>query len=365
MKYSFFAFVFFASVAFADVSLPRLISDHMVLQREDTLHLWGHAAAKEKIQISIDQKTYKIKADQQGSWKLDLPPHAAGGPYELKVKGNNEIIIHDVLFGDVWLCTGQSNMVLPMERVKEKYSADIADANNPNIRNFFIKTMTDLTGPRQDLPDGQWIPASPETVLAFGAVTYFFARDIYTKYKVPIGIINSSVGGTPIEAWISEGGFKDFDSILKTIGTNKDTSYIAVRMSENRKHAVNRPMEDQGLLQTPKWSAIDYNPVGWANINIPGFWEDQGLRDLDGVVWYRREIDVPTSMSDQEVKLYMGRIVDADQFYVNGTQVGNVTYQYPPRRYTIAKGLLHPGKNILVIRVVNTGGKGGFVPDKP
>ncbi|MBK8281277.1 MAG: sialate O-acetylesterase [Saprospiraceae bacterium] len=365
MKYSFFAFVFFASVAFADVSLPRLISDHMVLQREDTLHLWGHAAAKEKIQISIDQKTYKIKADQQGSWKLDLPPHAAGGPYELKVKGNNEIIIHDVLFGDVWLCTGQSNMVLPMERVKEKYSADIADANNPNIRNFFIKTMTDLTGPRQDLPDGQWIPASPETVLAFGAVTYFFARDIYTKYKVPIGIINSSVGGTPIEAWISEGGFKDFDSILKTIGTNKDTSYIAVRMSENRKHAVNRTMEDQGLLQTPKWSAIDYNPVGWANINIPGFWEDQGLRDLDGVVWYRREIDVPTSMSDQEVKLYMGRIVDADQFYVNGTQVGNVTYQYPPRRYTIAKGLLHPGKNILVIRVVNTGGKGGFVPDKP
>jgi sialate O-acetylesterase len=349
----------------AQISLPRLVSDGAVLQRDEPLKLWGKASPKEKLTITIDGQKYKTQADATGSWVTTTKPHAAGGPYIIHIKGKTELTVSDVLFGDVWLCTGQSNMVLNMERVKEKYADDIAAASYPHIRNFFIKTMTDLNGPQTDLPDGKWQAVTPKSVLDFGAVSYFFAREIYLKHHIPIGIVNASVGGTPIEAWISENGLRTFDNLQKTIAQNKDKSYVENRQAEARRRAITRPNLDQGSLQTPKWYEPSYQAKGWQNINIPGYWEDQGLNNLDGIVWYRREIDLPASMVGPEAKLYMGRIVDADQMYLNGQAIGNVTYQYPPRRYTIPAGLLKPGKNILTIRVQNTAGKGGFVPDKP
>jgi sialate O-acetylesterase len=255
-------------------------------------------------------------------------------------------------------------MVIPMERVKEKYPEDIASANYPDIRNFFVQTLTDLNGPKDDFPQGEWKTANPKDVLTFGAVTFFFARDIQEKYKVPIGIINSSVGGTPIEAWISEGGYKELGDIQKIIARNKDTSYVN---SFNRRLTAFLParpqVRDLGTIE--HWESVDYQPKGWRNYNIPGFWEDQGLKDLNGVVWFRREFEVPQSWLGKPIRLFMGRIVDADEMYVNGKKIGNITYQYPPRRYEIPSDLLKPGKNTFVIRVTNTAGKGGFVPDKP
>lgn len=353
----------------SQISLPKLVSNGAVLQRDEPINLWGYASPKEKITIQINKEKYKTQANEKGHWEVKIPAHPAGGPHTIILKGKNEIKVEDVLFGDVWLGSGQSNMVVNMERVKEKYPDDIASANYPQIRNFFIKTMTDLTGPQKDFPDGQWVVVSPQNVLTMGAVTYFFAREIHTRYNVPVGIINSSVGGTPIEAWISEKGFKDFDKILKTIETNKDTAAISQRLAafRNRPGGGEQPRQPQdlGTSESPKWYETSYKPKAWADINIPGFWEDQGLNNLDGVVWFRREIDVLKEMVNTEVKLYMGRIVDSDHVYVNGTQVGNITYQYPPRRYIIPSGVLKPGKNTIVIRVQNNGGKGGFVPDKP
>ncbi|MBK9490615.1 MAG: sialate O-acetylesterase [Haliscomenobacter sp.] len=350
---------------FAQIRLPRLISDGMVLQREQNLKIWGWASAQENISLKLNGKTYRSKADAQGNWNIALPAQPAGGPFDIALKGKNELLIRDVYFGDVWICAGQSNMVLPMERVKERYMADIEQANYPAIRNFFIPTLTNVQGPQADLPSGKWEVATPQNVMSFGSASYFFAKTIYDKYQIPIGLINASVGGTPIEAWISEAGLQTFPDLLATIQQNKDTSYVNGLNRKARQAVVPRPSEDKGMLEPIKWFDPAYVPKNWRNINVPGYWEDQGIKDLNGVVWYRKEIDVPASMCGVPAKLFLGRIVDADFAYVNGQAVGNITYQYPPRRYTVPAGVLKPGKNTLVVRVINQGGKGGFVPDKP
>jgi sialate O-acetylesterase len=340
----------------------------MVLQRDTKLNIWGWAKAGEKVNISFNGKKYKATTDKEGNWKVQLAPTKAGGPYTMDIKASNQITLKDILIGDVWMCAGQSNMVIPMERVKEKYPDEIATANNSQIRHFFIPTYTDLQKPWVDLPTGYWKSAVKGDILQFSAVAYFFAKKIYEKYQVPIGLVNASVGGTLIEAWISEEGLKDFPQLTATIQKMKDTAYVN---STNRAAFAaigtrNRPTEtsDLGLAGPIKWFDQNYVPKAWHKYYIPGYWADQGVRGLNGVVWFRKEIDVPASMTGVPAKLFMGRIIDADHVYINGKLVGNITYQYPPRRYEVPADLLKPGKNSIVVRVQNQAGKGGFVPDK-
>jgi sialate O-acetylesterase len=355
-------------MAAAQVKLPRLVRDSMVLQRESKVKVWGWAAKGEKVTVNFNGKRFKTTTGTDGTWSILLPPMKAGGPYSMDISARNKITLKDILIGDVWICAGQSNMVHQMELHKETYAEEIAKANYPQIRHFFIPTLTSLQGPREDLPTGYWKSANPEDVRQFSAVAYFFAKTIYEKYHVPIGLINASVGGTPIEAWTSEEGLKDFPALLQTAQKNKDTAYVNnLNRSAFASGSANSQKEtsDKGLTGSKPWYDTTYVPKGWRIINIPGYWEDQGIKDLNGVVWYRKEIDVPATMTGIPAKIYLGRIVDADYLYVNGKLVGNTTYQYPQRRYQVPAGVLKPGKNILVIRVINQSGKGGFVPDKP
>jgi sialate O-acetylesterase len=370
----------FQEGALANVKLPVLISDGMVLQRDTKINIWGWASPGEKVRVKFIDKTFSTVTGRDGNWKVTLPPMKAGGPYTMEIKGKNSIAIKDILIGDVWFCSGQSNMVLNMERVKEKYPGDIANADYPEIRNFFVPTASDVVSVHDDLPPGKWVSASPENVLTFGAVTFFFARSIYTECKIPIGIINSSVGGTPIEAWISEEGFKEFPQILTRIESFKDTAYMNPILRAAAKRAgtgqgsagvsgLSDRGKDKGLSGPEPWYDPEYNPAdepqGWHKFWLPGYLDDQGVRGLDGVIWFRKEINVPESMTGRPAKLFMGRIVDADEVYVNGVFSGSISYQYPPRRYNLPAGLLKPGKNVIVIRLTNYSGKGGFVPDKP
>src|SRR4030043_1501488 len=215
-----------SSSAYSTVKLPVLISDGMVLQRDTKITIWGWASPGEKVTVKFLGKTYRTVTPAGGEWNILLPSLKQGGPFSMYIKGENAITINDILVGDVWFCSGQSNMVLTMERVKERYPDEIAGANYPEIRNFFIPTASDVASIHEDLPPGKWVLASPENVLGFGAVTFFFARSIYKEYKVPIGIINSSVGGTPIEAWISEEGLKEFSQLKSRIEKLKDTAYL-------------------------------------------------------------------------------------------------------------------------------------------
>ncbi|HEY4288834.1 MAG TPA: sialate O-acetylesterase [Puia sp.] len=337
---------------FAQIRLPRLVRDSMVLQRDRKMNIWGWASKGESVSVKFNGKSYRSDAGSDGKWKLELPPMKAGGPYTMEISGKNKIVLHDVLIGDVWLCSGQSNMVHQMKLHRVRYPDEIAGAHYPEIRQFWIPTGTNLQGPQDDLPAGYWKSANPEDVLEFSAVAYFFAKDLYEKYKVPVGIINSSVGGTPIEAWTSEEGLNHFPSQLTMIEKNKDTAYIN---DLSRKKAATMPDKPRKIDSGGKW-----RPIG-----IPGYWEDQGLRNLDGVVWYRKEIIVPESMTGKPATVFLGRIVNADVLYINGKEVGNTTYEYPQRRYTISADVLKPGKNLFEVRVTNISGKGGFVPDKP
>jgi sialate O-acetylesterase len=334
----------------------------MVLQRDIKINIWGWASKNEKIRIKFNGKNFKTTANTNGKWLLQLPPMKAGGPYTMNIDAGNHIVIDNILIGDVWLCSGQSNMVHQVKLHSVRYANEIVNANYPQIRHFWIPTMTDLNGQHDDLPTGYWKSANPEDVLEFSAVAYFFAKKIYEKYHVPIGLINASVGGTPIEAWTSEEGLKEFPNIDATIQKNKDTSYVN---GVTRKPPVNTDQRQNDKGMNDAWFEPAYIPRDWRAINIPGYWEDQGIKDLDGVVWYRREIDIPASMTNIPAKVFLGRIVDADFLYINGKMVGNTSYQYPQRRYQIPAGILKPGKNIFVIRVINNSGKGGFVPDKP
>jgi sialate O-acetylesterase len=348
---------FLPAAAAAQVQLPQLISDHMVLQRDVPLTLWGWSTPSEKVVVRIAGQT--VKATHSGdTWQVRLRPMKAGGPYTLDISGQTHIVVNDVLVGDVWFCSGQSNMVLPMERVKEKYPEEITGANYPEIRNFFVPTATNLQGPGKDLPASHWVKGDTAGVLGFGAATWFFARQLYQKYHVPIGIINSSVGGTPIEAWISRDGFKDMPGYV-------DRPFMVSTIDQTRE-SMRRSyhLPDKGLAGPVKWFDPAYIPEGWHPFWMPGYWADQGVKGLNGVVWFRREIDVPESMAGKPARLFVGRIVDADETYVNGVRVGNITYQYPPRRYNIPPGLLKSGKNLMVVRITNSSGKGGFVPDK-
>lgn len=338
----------------------------MVLQRNHPIKIWGWAAQGEKISVTFNGKHRKTVASRDGDWSVEFPEMKAGGPYSIQFNGSNKIELNDILVGDVWLCAGQSNMVHQLNIHDITYANEIANANYPEIRHFKIPTQTDLTGPDKDFNGGSWQSAVPDEIRSFSAVAYFFAKKIYEKYKVPIGLINASVGGTPIEAWTSEAEFQEFPEILKTIEKNKDTAYVNSRIRGKRgADKMADDTGDKGLMGPLAWYDPNFEPKNWRRINIPGYWEDQGIRNLNGVVWYRKVIEIPTDMIAQEAKVFLGRIVDADELYINGQKVGNTTYQYPQRRYTVPKNILKAGTNIFTIKVTNYTGKGGFVPDKP
>jgi len=360
--------LFILQSALGQVKLPLLVSDGMVLQRDTDLKIWGWADANEKLTINFNNKTYNAQAGKEGKWEVMIVPLNAGGPYNMTISGSNQITIKNIIVGDVWVCSGQSNMEYPMNRVKEKYADVIAQSNNPNIRQFFVSQKYNFKTPQEDLQSGSWESVNSETILHFTAVGYFFAKTLYEKYKVPIGLINASLGGSPAQAWISENALKEFPDYLQTAEKFKDDNYI--REIQTKDKAVSDEWYgrlnqlDKGLAEK-KWFDVNYIPDGWLTMNVPGYWADYELGNINGVIWFRNEFNVPASMIGKPAKLRLGRIVDADTVYINGEIAGTTSYQYPRRNYELLANMLKTGKNIIVIRVINNSGRGGFVLDKP
>jgi sialate O-acetylesterase len=366
----FYLLLLFSHAAFSEVRLPRLVSDGMVLQRGNSAKIWGWAAADEKVAITFNGKTYNDTTGKDGKWAIMLSGLKAGGPYEMEIKGSNRFTLRDILIGDVWVCSGQSNMDLTMARVEERYTDVIANSDNPTIRRFFVSKRYDFNTPQEDLESGYWESANPQTVLRFTAAGYFFAKALYEKYKVPIGLIHASVGGSPAEAWLSEDALKEFQAHLEMAKKFKNDDYV--NKIANKDKAISDAWyghlqeKDKGMADDQKpWFDPTYDASDWATMNVPGYWADGPLGHVNGVVWFRKEIDVPASMTGKPAKLLLGRVVDSDRTYVNGKFVGSVSYQYPPRKYDLPENLLKAGENIIVVRIVNNIGRGGFIPDKP
>jgi sialate O-acetylesterase len=355
--------------SFEQIRLPRLISDGMILQRELPVRVWGWASPGENILLDFNNRQYKTAADKAGSWEIMLAPVSAGGPYEMKFTASNKVEVKDIFFGDVWVCSGQSNMEFMMERLLPLFETQLPGTDNPLIRMFRVPQNYNFKAVQYDFPSGGWQKATPESVLKFSAVAWYFADELYKKYHVPVGLINASLGGSPAEAWISEDAVKEFPAYYAELQKFKNDSLIVRIEAQDKKRSDEwyklLNTKDRGYSDTLNpWYKGDMRSTEWMDMEVPGFWANTPLGAVNGVVWFRKEINVPASMVDKPERLILGCIVDADYAFINGIQVGNTGYMYPSRKYAVAPGILHEGKNIIVVRIISNKGKGGFVAGK-
>lgn len=326
----------------AKVRLPRLVSDRMVLQRDTELDIWGWADPGEKVTVRFQGRHYDTETGADGCWHVLLPPQQAGGPFVLEV---NEIVIRDVLVGDVWLCSGQSNQETPIARLTDKFP-EINVSNNHMIRHYKVPTQ-DVKGELREEIAGNagWHSAIASDVMNWTALAYFFAQEAYEHTHVPVGMLVSSLGGSAIESWISQEHLKEFPQLLVD-----QAAFDSLKLAR----------QDRGA---GRWQLPECDDSDWATMTVPAYWRENGA-DIRGTVWCRKTFDVPPSMAGRHARLYMGTMVDSDSVFVNGTFVGFTSYTYPPRKYDIPAGVLREGKNVIAVRLTANGGNGGFVKDK-
>ncbi|RAK07178.1 sialate O-acetylesterase [Halanaerobium saccharolyticum] len=352
------------------LKLPSLVSDGMVLQRDEEIKIWGWAEAGQEVEIYFKGQEYVTEVNSLGEWSLVLPPQKAGGPFEMKISSSEKKIeLKDILVGEVWLCSGQSNMELPMQRVKDRYAEEIKKAGNDQLRIFKLPILYNFKEENQDIFGANWKKVKRDNILDFSAVSYFFAKKLNEKYKVPVGVINASVGGSPVEAWMSRKALNDYPEYLKKADEFAEPQNInqakKYNLKVNKEWADKIYNSDQGLQQDPDYYKPSYNDLDWSKVEIPVKFDQINFKHKNGVVWFRKEIKLTKEQSEKKARLWLGRIVDADTAYVNGKRVGGVTYKYPPRKYELKKGILKEGKNLIAIRIVVNDGQGEFVEDKP
>jgi sialate O-acetylesterase len=366
-----------AAPLFAEVQLAKIFGDNMVLQREVKLNIWGSASPNETIQLTFRGKRYKTVADENGAWRCVLPKLRAGRGEELvitgktiagkTITGTNKLVLKNVAVGDVWLCGGQSNMEWHVSSRIDNMGAEIAAASYPDIRLIDVENQIGFE-PKADIQTGGWKICSPQTVGAFSAVGYFFARELTLKHRVPIGLIASNWGGTVAEAWMSESAihaFGEFENELTTFkrtAQNPDSAQRVAAAQEQRWREAFEKM-DQGLSASPAWSAETLRDADWKTIPIPSLWENTVLPDFDGVVWLRKEVDISESDVGKPATLSLGKIDDADETYINGKRIGGIHQWNADRRYEVSAGVLKSGKNTIAVRVLDTGGGGGLYSD--
>ena len=354
--------------AAATVRLPRLVGDHMVLQRNQPLLLWGWAAPGEAVSIIFRGKTYAAKTGGvHGKWTATLPAMLAGGPYTLQVRGSNELVLNDVLVGDVWLAGGQSNMEWPVRDAKNA-AVEMASANFPTIRRIDVPNAAALV-PQAEFGGAGWQVCSPQTVGEFSAVAYFFARDLHQHDpKVPLGLITAEWGGTPAEAWTSASTLStqpDFKGPVAAMAAQKGTipalqTDYAARFKAWQASPAG---QDQGLRpDQPSWADPAFSSAGWPTMELPGLWEDhvKTLHNFDGTVWLRKEITLTAAEAGQPAQLALSRIDDNDSTFVNGVAVGGTRGYDIQRVYAVPGTLLKAGRNVVTVRVVDNGGGGGI-----
>lgn len=339
-----------------------IFTDNMILQRDVQVPVWGWAAANEKIVVTFDNKTYNGKADKQGKWRILLPAMPAGGPYDIKIAGKKkDITLQNILFGDVWLASGQSNMEWPVAAVNNA-AQEIASASDAKIRHFYVPHEGSPM-PEAKINGGPWQMASPQTVGNFSAVGYYFAKELRKHHNVPIGLLHSSWGGSRLEPWMSPQslGYEDIAKAGAELKAQQDKRTQEVRNKLQQMIGA-LPEKDMGLQNGQAlWAASDYKDADWKTMSLPKLWENGELPDLDGIVWFRKNVELTAEDIKTGAKLSLGSIDDSDMTFVNGQKVGEMTQRYNENRlYDISPSVLKIGKNVITVRVDDTGGGGGI-----
>jgi sialate O-acetylesterase len=341
-----------------------LFSNDMVLQREIAAPIWGWSTPSDDISVKVDGKpTGRVaKAGSDGRWTMKIGPFPPGGPHTIVVEGKaQKVTITNVLFGDVWLCTGQSNMNWPV-RLANNADEEVKQANYPEIRSFTVSFYSSLV-PLKLPPPAKWEACTPEFARNFTAVGYFFAREIHKTQKIPIGIIHSSAGATAAEAWTSADALRaqmpfDFPERLAELKQLADVggpNFDFFRETEKWMAKVDPTSAARRYISDPNLNIDD-----WVDIAVPKPWQEAGLKDFHGLVWFRHSIDIPESWNGKDLSLILSVINDVDVVWFNGTLIGSKLIPGSTRTYDIDAKLVRPGKNLLVAAIVNKTGPGGF-----
>ncbi len=352
----------------AKITLPQLFQSGMVLQRGKPIPIWGKANAGEQVTVSWQKKQYTTTAGADGRWRIDLPKAKAGGPYTLEVSvvgglATDAIQLTDVMVGDVWLLSGQSNIDVTIERVYPQYVDEIEHFDIPQVRLFRVQNETNTHGVQDDIRRTaiNWKPLTKQNAWLFSAVGSFLGKRMWEKNKVAQGIIVNSWGGTPIEAWISADSLmRDYPMLIKRLAFYQNDKYLKAQAQANNE-ANNRWQElldNVDGVQGYKLST--YKDVDWQVIN-QNDWMWRGT----GSVWLRQHIKIDKEHAGKPARLLLGTLFDQDVTYLNGKEIGHTYYQYPPRRYDIPEGLLREGDNVIAVRFINKYGAVHFIPEKP
>ena len=383
-------FILAATILFAvqvqaqTLRLPQFFGDGMVLQRGTKIPVWGWAPAGEKVSVSLNGKTVNATVASNGEWSVKLPKMKAGGPYMLKITaGAENKVIRNVLIGDVFLCSGQSNMELPIRRCMDAVKDQVVNYSNTQVRYVKIPQQFNYVRPNDDMRTLGWTSITPENSREMGAVCYFVGRYLQEAENVPIGIINSSVGGTRVECWMDRATLSKFPEYTDELAKRKyfkEDWVDSVRQAENR---IGNEWERTNVLKDTvmnRWRQANYDFSAWDSVDVFTNWafdpdaKTQGnpqtpnrmmpSRNIYGSYYFHRQVYIPIGLAGHSALLRLGAMKDADSVFVNGTLVGNTTYEYPPRNYTIPEGVLRAGDNDIVIHLVAQSGRPNFTSGK-
>lgn len=366
MKYHFILFLIIIILPIsssANVRLPKIFNNFGILQRDQPINIWGWADNGERVTVKFNNQTVFTRADQKGKWAVVLRPMPAGGPYDLVVKGKNTVVLHDILLGEVWLCSGQSNMEFGLNGALNA-KTEISKANYPTIRQFKIKDEMSAT-PLEDVAGGDWQVCSPSTAGNFTAVGYYFAKFLYSTLHVPIGIINATKGGTYIESWMSVpalnklADYKQVPALTKNQLENWFENVESLYSYYGQKLGV--ALTDTFKTDDSQWQKTNYNDSNWINVQFPADFDKTVLPRFDGTAWFRASINIKKSDSINSFVLNLGEIKDEYEFYINGHRINSSTNTDTLRQYKINSDYIVNGQNTLSIKIINYWEIGGFI----
>lgn len=357
----------------AKVKLPAVFSDNMVLQQKTSAAIWGKTEPGKTVDIGTTWSTKKYTgiADQNGNWKMMVATPSYGGPYKITISDGDDLTLNNVLIGEVWLCSGQSNMEMPLAgwgKIKD-YEKEINDAKYPNIRLLQVEHVT-ANQPKSDakVTAGGWQECNPQNIPGFSSAAYFFARELYRKKGIPVGLIHSSWGGTIAEAWTSSSTLKTMPYFAAAVNKIEHTDQDKIMINYARdkeiwdKSVLNK---DAGLdLGKPLWTASAYDDASWKTMTLPALWEEAALPGFDGIVWFRKKVSIPASWAGKDIKVNLGTIDDDDVTFFDGIKIGETKGYGETRSYTIPANQVKAGDFVLTVRVSDLTGGGGVYGEK-
>ncbi|SFC38608.1 sialate O-acetylesterase [Alkalibacterium subtropicum] len=350
--------------------LPSYISDGMILQRNEPIVFKGKDAAGTAISVTFNEETVHTTAEVTGAWSVTFSEREAGGPFTLQIRGSETIMIKDVYIGEVWLIGGQSNMELPVNQTYDEFKEEIDASDHPLIREFHLEADPVFDRPKEWLTQGKWKPATQKHIQDLSSLGFFYAKKLQEKLTLPIGIYQTAVGGTPIEAWMSEETLHKLGDYDDEIAYWKKTDNVSKETEKDMKNTEvwysDLSHHDSGLQDSPKWMEEAADTSDWTAMAIPVMFKDTELNGFSGVVWFRKTFDVRADQLDSDhFRLRLGSLINGDETYLNGKKVGGTEYRYPPRKYVLEKEDLNEGRNTLVIRLMIDAANGGFIPTLP